>query len=269
MPRHVESLFCIHSGIIPVGQFSRICANQSINQAWTFSVNLSIDWLIEAELTLTWLVYWIRTARSVFTGAGLKWPNSTGQYSTSLVLKAHASEWFGKIVATHVVSPLSEEKEAKFQRRRHGAWWFSVSIDCLIDWPYTTASTVDYLIGCLWLLVQWLITWLMISAFTFHFSKMCFFLLRRPVENLFTFIALSAYIQETWFRSAVRSVDQTINHASNSLWPINQVINHWVNVKRPVTKQLTMQGQGPINQAINQLSKQWLQTNQSSNQPLS
>ena len=31
-----------------------------------------IDWLIDDKLTLTWLVYWIRTARSVFTGAGLK-----------------------------------------------------------------------------------------------------------------------------------------------------------------------------------------------------
>ena len=30
---------------------------------------------------LTWLVYWIRTARSVFTGAELKWPNTAGQYS--------------------------------------------------------------------------------------------------------------------------------------------------------------------------------------------
>ena len=33
------------------------------------------------KLTLTWLVYWIRTARSVFTGAWLKWPNTAGQYS--------------------------------------------------------------------------------------------------------------------------------------------------------------------------------------------
>ena len=31
--------FCIHSGIIPVGQFSRICA-KSINQAYNFIVNL-------------------------------------------------------------------------------------------------------------------------------------------------------------------------------------------------------------------------------------
>ena len=42
-----------------------------------------IDWLIDDKLTLTWLVYWIRTARSVFTEAGLKSPNIAGQYSTS------------------------------------------------------------------------------------------------------------------------------------------------------------------------------------------
>ena len=45
-------------------------------------MNLSVDCLIDDELTLTWLVYWNRTARSVFTGAGLKWPNTAGQYST-------------------------------------------------------------------------------------------------------------------------------------------------------------------------------------------
>ena len=33
----------------------------------------SIDWLIDDKLTLTWLVYWIRTARSVFTGAQFDW----------------------------------------------------------------------------------------------------------------------------------------------------------------------------------------------------
>ena len=41
-----------------------------------------IDWLVDKS-TLTWLVYWIRTARSVFTGAGLKWPNTAGKYSIS------------------------------------------------------------------------------------------------------------------------------------------------------------------------------------------
>ena len=43
-----------------------------------------IDWLT-MKLTLTWLVYWIRTTRSVFTGAGLKWLNTAGQYSTATV----------------------------------------------------------------------------------------------------------------------------------------------------------------------------------------
>ena len=40
---------------------------------------------MDEKLTLTWLVYWSRTARSVFTGAGLKWPNTAGQYSTTIL----------------------------------------------------------------------------------------------------------------------------------------------------------------------------------------
>ena len=32
-------------------------------------------------ITVTWLIYWIRTARSVFTGAGLKWLNITRWHS--------------------------------------------------------------------------------------------------------------------------------------------------------------------------------------------
>ena len=75
--RYVESLFAFTRGIIPVGQFSRKCA-QSINQPWTF-----IGWLLDwRKVNLSWLVYWVRTARSVFTGAGLKWLNITGYYST-------------------------------------------------------------------------------------------------------------------------------------------------------------------------------------------
>ena len=76
--------FRIHPEIIPVGQFSRRWI-KSINQS---SVDFHgkpfgwlIDWLIDDKLTLTWLVYWIRTVRSVFTGAGLKWLNMTGKYS--------------------------------------------------------------------------------------------------------------------------------------------------------------------------------------------
>ena len=72
--------FWTHPKIIPVGQFFRRWI-KSINQAYTTAVNLSVDWLIDDQLTMTWLVYWIRTARSVFTGAGLKWPNTAGQYS--------------------------------------------------------------------------------------------------------------------------------------------------------------------------------------------
>ena len=54
----------------------------------------SIDCLIDNKLTLTWLVYWIRTARSVSTGAGLKWPNTAGQHSTcNSTLMVFALEW--------------------------------------------------------------------------------------------------------------------------------------------------------------------------------
>ena len=84
--RYVESLFGPTRISSPWGNFSDGGLNQSINQAWTFIVNLSIDWLIDDKLTLTWLVYWIRTAQSVFTGAGLKWPNITGQNSTSQLM---------------------------------------------------------------------------------------------------------------------------------------------------------------------------------------
>ena len=66
--------FLTHPEIIPVGQFFR----RWILRRRSFLV----DWLIDDKLTLTWLVYWIRTARSVFTGAGLRWPNTAGQDST-------------------------------------------------------------------------------------------------------------------------------------------------------------------------------------------
>ena len=88
----VSGHFWTHPEIIPVGQFFRPwikSINQSINQGrqqimvetlHSRSCRL-IVWLIDDKSTLTWLVYWIRTARSVFTGAGLKWPNTAGHYS--------------------------------------------------------------------------------------------------------------------------------------------------------------------------------------------
>ena len=80
MSRGVRSPFGPTRRSSPWGNFSDGGLNQSINQAYTFIVNLSVDWLIDEKLTLTWLAYWSRTARSVFTGAGLKWLNITGQY---------------------------------------------------------------------------------------------------------------------------------------------------------------------------------------------
>ena len=52
--------FWTHPETIPVGQFFR----RWILRSRSFRL---IDWLIDDKLTLTWLVYWIRTARSVFS----------------------------------------------------------------------------------------------------------------------------------------------------------------------------------------------------------
>ena len=82
LSRDVRSLFGPTRKSSPWGNFSDGGLDQSINQALKFILNLLVDWLIDDKLTLTWLVYWIRTTRSVFAGAGLKWPNTAGQYST-------------------------------------------------------------------------------------------------------------------------------------------------------------------------------------------
>ena len=58
--------------------FPEMC---NINQS---SAVFSVDCLIDGKSILTWLVYWIRTAWSVFTGAELKPLNITGQYSIAL-----------------------------------------------------------------------------------------------------------------------------------------------------------------------------------------
>ena len=73
LSRGVRSLFGPTRKSSPCGNFSDGGLNQSIKRRlslWTFMISL------------TWLVYWIHTALSVFTGAGLKWLNTVGQYST-------------------------------------------------------------------------------------------------------------------------------------------------------------------------------------------
>ena len=88
----VRSFLWTHPEIIPVGQFFRRWI-KSINQSIKSDNNSPQRWwkhfvvgpfgcLIDDKLTLTWLVSWIRTAGSVFTGAGLKSLNIAGQYST-------------------------------------------------------------------------------------------------------------------------------------------------------------------------------------------
>ena len=88
--------FWTHPEIIPLGQFFRRwiqSINQSINQerqqipttmveALRSRAFRLVDWL---TITLTWLIYWIRTTRSIFTGAGLKWQNTAGQYSVIFI----------------------------------------------------------------------------------------------------------------------------------------------------------------------------------------
>ena len=87
---NIKSLLRDHTGAnvsLANFQFSDGALNQSINQSMVEVLRSRsfrlIDWLT-IKLTLTWLVYWIRTAQSVFMRAGLKWPNTAGQYSKPL-----------------------------------------------------------------------------------------------------------------------------------------------------------------------------------------
>ena len=82
LSRGVRSLFRPTRKSSPWGNFSTV---NWINQSSVdFHCKPLVDWLIDDKLTLTWLAYWIRTARSAFTGAGLKWPNTAGRYSSRL-----------------------------------------------------------------------------------------------------------------------------------------------------------------------------------------
>ena len=111
--------FWTHSEIIPVGQFFRRWI-KSINQAQTFIADFSVDWLIDDKLTLTWLVYWIRTARSFFTGAGLKWPNTgTTQYCFSWEGKFEADTRFD-VEQSQRADP---DKFLLWHRNHHGTTW--------------------------------------------------------------------------------------------------------------------------------------------------
>ena len=76
LSRGVRSLFGPTRKLSPWGNFSDGGLNQSIKRRLSWQTFRLIDWLIDDKLTLTWLVYWIFTAQSVFTGAGLKWPNT-------------------------------------------------------------------------------------------------------------------------------------------------------------------------------------------------
>ena len=94
LSRYVESLFEHTRKSFPWGNFSDGGLNQSIKRRlslWDFEV---IDWLIDEKSTLTWLVYWIRTAWFVFTGAGLKRPQHNG---IAAVQKWRHASFFGAL----------------------------------------------------------------------------------------------------------------------------------------------------------------------------
>ena len=100
--------------------------NQSIKRRlslWTFR---SIDWLIDDKLTLTWLVYWNRTARSVFTGAGLKWLNTTGWYRSS---KSKTAGFFSNFPFLTCLSCVSYSA-LSFLFNFQVAGWDAVSFRC-------------------------------------------------------------------------------------------------------------------------------------------
>ena len=77
----IRSLFGPTQKSSPWDQFFRRWI-KSFNQAWTFIVNLWVDWLIDDKLTLTWLGLLGSCWTIGFNGGGgWKWPNTAGQYS--------------------------------------------------------------------------------------------------------------------------------------------------------------------------------------------
>ena len=73
--------FWTHPEIIPVGNFSDNGSNQSINQAYTFIVSLYNHKFVPIDF---------------FTGAGLRWPNTTGQcvnLQSMPIKRGYAQRW--------------------------------------------------------------------------------------------------------------------------------------------------------------------------------
>ena len=81
LSRGVRSLFGPIRKSSPWGNFSDDGLNHSIKRQTLHCKPFSvIDWLINDESTLTWLVYWTSYRTICFYGGGgLKWPNITGQ----------------------------------------------------------------------------------------------------------------------------------------------------------------------------------------------
>ena len=93
----------------------------------------TVDWINQSSLDfhckpLTWLVYWIRTAWSVFTGggAGLKWPNTAGQYNT--VPRGFFLPCFDMSFSTLLTSSLTFGIESKLVFKISGLKYFFMII---------------------------------------------------------------------------------------------------------------------------------------------
>ena len=80
LSRYVESLFGPTRKSSPWGNFSDGGLNQSIKRRLSLlTFGWLIDWLTISWLWLDWFIGFV--PHDVFTGAGLKWPNTVGQYS--------------------------------------------------------------------------------------------------------------------------------------------------------------------------------------------
>ena len=88
LSRGVRSLFGPTRKSSPVGAIFPTVdqINQSSVDFHSETFDRLIDWLIDGKLTLTWLVYWIRTAWSVFTGAGLRANDTVAEGKRSVAM---------------------------------------------------------------------------------------------------------------------------------------------------------------------------------------
>ena len=122
MTRGVRSFFGPTRKSSPWGNFSDGGLNQSIERR------------LSLETFIIWLVHWSRTARSVFTGAGLKSPNTAGHYSKWFIMKNNdlvAIWWNDKVVMQwdEWTRSLLKEGEERLDLQPSRDW------SSLLPWP--------------------------------------------------------------------------------------------------------------------------------------